>query len=116
MSRTFDYIVYDEVGGTGGVHYVPLEPSHNGGGGEEEHNCCDLVVDPLTFAALLAAILGGTAFLNTLVTMNIGRKRRKRRTSSCGREEDGKLLNALKSGTNKFAETNAVGRNAKKYI
>ncbi len=42
--------------------------------------------------------------------------RRKRRASSCGREKGGKLLNALKSGTNKFAETNAEGKECKKNI
>ena len=53
----------------------------HGGYGKKKLECCELVVDPLTFAALMAAIIGGTAFLNVVVTMVLGRKRRRRRRS-----------------------------------
>ncbi len=46
--------------------------------------CCPIVVDPLLFTTLFCSIIGGTMFLNTLITMNIGKKRRRRRRSECG--------------------------------
>ena len=54
---------------------------HSGHGGYKDPDCCPLVVDPLTLAALFGAIAAGTVFLNTVITMNItGRRRRKRGT------------------------------------
>ena len=44
----------------------------------KKDKCCPIVVDPLTFTALLGAIAAATAFLNTLITMNITKRRRKR--------------------------------------
>ncbi len=48
----------------------------HGSGGK---HCCELVVDPLSVVALFAAILVGTAFLNTVITMVLGRRKRRRR-------------------------------------
>ena len=85
----YDYDDYYGVGGVGvgGVATGRVDRSgdaiyvseHSGGGGEKGADCCELVVDPLTFVSILSAILAGTAFLNVLITMNIGRKRRRRR-------------------------------------
>ena len=45
-------------------------------------DCCPLVVDPLTYIALLSFLVAATYFLWVAVTMNImGRKRRKRSVS-----------------------------------
>ena len=52
------------------------------GYGDSGHkDCCELVVDPLTFFSLLAAIVGGTAFLNVVVTMVLGGRKRKKRSA-----------------------------------
>ena len=60
---------------------------HSGHGyGHKKLECCELVVDPLTFATLLAGIIGGTAFLNVVVTMVLGRKRRRRRSDGVSEE------------------------------
>lgn len=48
--------------------------SGGGGGGLE---CCPLVVDPLTFFALIGFIGAATAFLNTVITMNIMMRKRR---------------------------------------
>ena len=40
--------------------------------------CCPLVVDPLTFTALLAFICAASGFLAVQITMLLRRKRRKR--------------------------------------
>jgi len=53
--------------------------------------CCELVVDPLAFLSLLAGVLGGTAFLNVAITMNITMRRRRRKRSS-GVERDHGIL------------------------
>ena len=42
---------------------------HSGYGHKKKVECCELVVDPLTFASLLASIGGATAFLNVVITM-----------------------------------------------
>lgn len=49
--------------------------SGHGGGGTE---CCPLVVDPLTLTALLGFIAASTALLNTVITMNLTGRRRRR--------------------------------------
>ncbi len=92
---------YPSLSGYGGYGH-----HHGGGGYEDDHShphvggygaynekkdCCELVVDPLTFALLAAAIVGGTAFLNTLISMNLGRKRRRRRS---GGDDPASLLEA----------------------
>ena len=41
--------------------------------------CCPLVVKPLVLVALLGTLAAAVAFLNVLITMNIGRRRRRRR-------------------------------------
>ena len=56
--------------GYGGDHYG----SYSGGG-----DCCPLVVDPLTYAALLGFIALATYFLNILIAMSMLMMRRKRR-------------------------------------
>ncbi len=69
--------------------YGHSSQGHHGGGYKE---CCPLVVDPLTFFSLLAAIAGSTAFLNTIITMAPapfgGGKRRKRSDGGGGGGED----------------------------
>ncbi len=60
--------------------YASQDYGYGGGYGHVRHECCPLVVDPLTVAALLSFIAGGTAFLNVQITMILGRKRRKRGT------------------------------------
>ena len=81
----------------GGVLYYP--GGGGGGGYNPDKDCCELVVDPLTFATLMAFILGGTAFLNTLITMNIGRRRRRRRRRKRRRKRS--AVEGLWSGTAK---------------
>ena len=51
------------------------------------------MVDPLTLAALLGAIAVATVFFNTLITMNIMAKRRKRR-----RDADGSTIQPITLG------------------
>jgi len=59
---------------------------------EEEHHwvakkkleCCELVVDPLAYSALVGLLFGATAFLNVAITMNITMRRRRRRKRSGG--------------------------------
>ena len=46
---------------------------------EKDHYCCSMVVDPLTLAALLGSIFAGTIFLNNVITMNIMRRKRRRK-------------------------------------
>ncbi len=80
----------DEYGlsGYGGSSGYGTHSGYGGGGGhggyDKPKECCELVVDPLTFATLMAAIIGGTAFLNVVVTMVLGRKRRRRRSDGGG--------------------------------
>ncbi len=50
----------------------------HGHGGYGKAECCPLVVDPLTLGALLSFIGLATALLNTVITMSL-RRRRKRR-------------------------------------
>ncbi len=92
--RTTGYANYDYddgggYGGGGGANSRAHQPVHQAiersgyghsghGHGHKYLECCELVVDPLTFASLLASILGGTLFLNVQITMILGRKRRKR--------------------------------------
>lgn len=45
-----------------------VSPSAHGG---YKLECCPLVVDPLTFVGLLGFVAAATAFLNTVITMNI---------------------------------------------
>ncbi len=85
------------VGGT--TYHVSTGYGHDDHGHKE---CCELVVDPLSFAALLAFIIGGTAFLNTVVTMVLGRKKRRRRAAAAASGEDGgdlaEYLDVMKLG------------------
>jgi len=48
----------------------------------EKLECCELVVDPLSYFAILGLLFGATAFLNVAITMNIGRRRRRRSSAS----------------------------------
>lgn len=48
------------------------------------HQCCPLVVDPLTLTAILGGIAAATAFFNVLITMTLGRKKRKKRNDDQG--------------------------------
>ena len=68
---------------------------HSGYGKKKE--CCPLVVDPLTLAALLGSIAVATFFLNTLITMNISKKRRRRRTTEAleAQEAAGESTNTM---------------------
>ena len=43
--------------------------------------CCPLTVDPLSFLALVAGIAAATFFLNTVITMNIEARRRRKRST-----------------------------------
>ena len=64
----------------GGGHGADKYGSYTGYGHHgHKKECCPLVVKPLVFLALLGSLAAATAFLNVLITMNIGRKRRRRR-------------------------------------
>lgn len=70
-------------GGYGSGHGI----GHGSGHGHGKLDCCPIVVDPLTFSALLGFIGAATAFLNTLITMNImARKKRSIRTAPIATE------------------------------
>ncbi len=95
--QTFNVDKSSDYGGS----YSSYGVSGGGGSYNAEKDCCELVVDPLTFFTLLAFIVGGTAFLNVVVTMVLGRKRRRRRRRS--QEEEGygggeAILDVLQSG------------------
>lgn len=79
--------------------------SHSGYGGHSGHGgggyklqCCPLVVDPLTFTALLGAIAAGTFFLNMLITMNIMMRRRRKRNQEQPHLLDSLLEDVIHSG------------------
>ena len=67
---------------------------HSGHSGYGHHgkshkvDCCPIVVDPLVLTGILGAIAAGTAFFNTLITMNITKKRRRRRRREGVEEEE----------------------------
>ncbi len=71
----------------GGYDYGPIDRmgidnrADYGYGHGHKKECCPLVVKPLVVLATLGAIAAATAFFNVLITMNIGRKRRRRRRS-----------------------------------
>ena len=65
-----DYLLKTFVGGGYGDH-----GSYSSGGGD----CCPLVVDPLTYAALLAFLALATYFFNVLIAMSMLMKKRKKR-------------------------------------
>jgi hypothetical protein len=52
-----------------------ISPSEHGGG-----DCCPHVVDPLALCLFLAGIAIVAFYLNMQITMNLGRKRRRRRS------------------------------------
>ncbi len=64
----------DGAAGSNGAYDEGDEAAYSGGGGE---SCCPLVVDPITLLALLALIALGTYFLNIIITMKLGRRRRR---------------------------------------
>jgi len=72
-----NYYNYDDYHGRG----VDRSGAHSGYGHHDHYHkkCCPLVVKPLVFLSLLAGIAVGSAFLNNLIDMNIGRRKRKRR-------------------------------------
>lgn len=49
---------------------------HSGHGGHKTE-CCPLVVDPLTFSAILGFLGLATALLNTLITTSLGRRKKR---------------------------------------
>ncbi len=75
-----------------------ISSDHHFGGGEKK--CCPLVVDPLTVVTLLVFIAAAAAFLNVAITMDIGRKRRRRRSKT-----------SIGDGGEIFAEILQEGRN-----
>ncbi len=81
-----DYIrsdpYYRRHNGGGGAVVDRLDSTgeFGGYGGGHEKECCPLVVKPLVLVALLGSLAAATAFLNVLITMNIGRRRRRRRS------------------------------------
>ena len=86
--RADHYDRSDHYGHSGGGSY-----GHSGGYGHKLQ-CCPLVVDPLTFTALLGAIVAGTAFLNVLITMNIMAAGRRKRSAA----QNQKSSNTTSSG------------------
>ena len=58
---------------------IDIKDTTMGNTDSKKDKCCPIVVDPLTFTALLGGIAAATFFLNTLITMNITKKRRRRR-------------------------------------
>ena len=54
---------------------------HGSYGGHGSYDCCPLVVDPLTWIALLAFLAAGTYFLEVAVQMSMLGRRRKRSLS-----------------------------------
>ncbi len=83
LDKSYDPYGYGHGGGahTTVIHhdnggYPPLGDYH--AVDKEYTECCEVVVDPLTFYSLLAAIVGAAAFLRVLITMTLGRKRRRR--------------------------------------
>jgi len=92
--RTSSYLDYDEVNaevpladqaltrrhGGYGHHGSGYGQGHSGYGFDKKIECCPLVVDPLTFVALLGGIFFGSFFLNVAITMNIDGARRIRRS------------------------------------
>ena len=80
--------------------YGDHKPEKYGGSfdhyGHEKKECCPLVIKPLVFLALLGTLAAATAFLNVLITMNIGRKRRRRRRRS---GEDTTVLSSSSSSS-----------------
>ncbi len=70
---------YGQDDGYGGYQYDEHRDHSSGYGySQKKVECCELVVDPLSLLALLGFIAFATAFFNVLITMNIGKKRRKR--------------------------------------
>lgn len=55
---------------------------YSSGYGYGKEECCPLVVDPLTLLALIGGIAAATFFLNTLITMNIMARKKKRKRRS----------------------------------
>ena len=90
--RTGDYETsrYDDSG-YNSYDNAPIERfgSHSGYGHHHKKECCPLVIKPLVFLALLGSLAAATAFLNVLITMNLGRKRRRRRRSESSSAELG---------------------------
>ena len=73
LSKRLDYEDYSEYPvagyGSGSAWSRSSEP------------CCPLTVDPLSFLALVAGIAAATFFLNTVITMNIEARRRRKRST-----------------------------------
>ena len=69
-----DYSLKTFIGGSGG-YGTDHHGSFSSGGGD----CCPLVVDPLTYAALLAFLALATYFFNVLIAMSMLMKKRKKR-------------------------------------
>jgi hypothetical protein len=60
---------YDDDEGHGG--------GYSGGGGHDDQPCCPLVVDPFCLLAILAGIGFFAYFLNIVITMKLGRRRKR---------------------------------------
>lgn len=62
------------------VHYGVFSGSGSGYGhssGSGSIPCCPLVVDPLTLAAILGLLTGGTVLLSMLISASLGRRKKR---------------------------------------
>ena len=99
-NRRYDSYDYEDDGYGKSGGYGHSEYGSFGYGHKHKLQCCPLVVDPLTFTALLGAIAAATVFLNTLITMNImaaGRRKRTKR-SKTGFKNQSFLQDILQQG------------------
>lgn len=73
----------DAYGALSGYGYGHSGYGHSGhGGGSYKEKCCPLVIDTLCVLAILGAIAAATLFLNPLIVMNLGKRRRRRDLTS----------------------------------
>ena len=93
----YRYAPIDRVGhtSTGPIDRADNRADYGGYGHEEKKECCPLVIKPLVLLALLGTLAAATAFLNVLITMNIGRRKRRRRSSPVGSSSSSALVNRI---------------------
>jgi len=94
--KGYDYSRYspptsDRLADRAGYDDYGIDRSGGYSGYGHEKKCCPLVIKPLVFLSLLAGIAAGTAFLNVLITMNVMRRRRKRREIGPGVDAESKV-------------------------